>query len=373
MKTQTMTWKAFWSRFAVRACTSAVSVCLLLIAPGCGEEPTVEKPVARPVKILTVGGGGLRGSAEYPGKISPAQNAELSFEVPGQIVELPVDEGQAVTKGTLLARLDARDYQARLDSERAKSKQSQAELKRYEQLYKEEVVPLAQLDLKRRSFEVADAATREAAKAVEDTRLKAPFSGQVARKQVEERENVQAKQPILTLQDTSSLEIVVNVPEGDAAMARPGLTLEERTASVKPTVVVTSFPDRSFPARIKEFSTSADPVTRTFKVTLAFENPPEVNILPGMTAKVVITPRGPGVQTARQMIPSSAVLADEGGAAFVWIVEPSTMQVRRAPVEVGDLSGSEVEVRSGLSNGDQIAISGVHSLREGMQVRRFDN
>jgi RND family efflux transporter MFP subunit len=353
MKTQTMTWKAFWSRFAVRACTSAVSVCLLLIAPGCGEEPTVEKPVARPVKILTVGGGGLRGSAEYPGKISPAH--------------------QAVTKGTLLARLDARDYQARLDSERAKSKQSQAELKRYEQLYKEEVVPLAQLDLKRRSFEVADAATREAAKAVEDTRLKAPFSGQVARKQVEERENVQAKQPILTLQDTSSLEIVVNVPEGDAAMARPGLTLEERTASVKPTVVVTSFPDRSFPARIKEFSTSADPVTRTFKVTLAFENPPEVNILPGMTAKVVITPRGPGVQTARQMIPSSAVLADEGGAAFVWIVEPSTMQVRRAPVEVGDLSGSEVEVRSGLSNGDQIAISGVHSLREGMQVRRFDN
>ncbi len=361
-----------WARSAIRASAWAVSICLPLVAYGCGEEPPVEEPVARPVKILTVGGGGSGGSAEYPGKISPAQNAELSFEVPGQIVEFPVDEGQSVAKGTLLARLDARDYQARLDSERAKSTQSRAELQRYEQLYKERVVPLAQLDLKRRTFEVAEAAAREAAKAVEDTRLTAPFSGQVARKHVEERENVQAKQPVLTLQDTSSLEIVVNVPEGDAALAKPGLTLEERTAAAKPSVVITAFPDRSFPARIKEFSTTADPVTRTFKATLALENPPDVNILPGMTAKVVISPLGLGLQTARQMIPSSAVVADESGGAFVWIVDPSTMRVRRAPVEVGDLSGSEVEVLSGLSDGDQIAISGVHSLREGMQVRRFN-
>jgi RND family efflux transporter MFP subunit len=372
MKTQTEKSKICGARSAIRACTSVFSTCLLLIASGCGEEPPVEEPVARPVKMLTVGGGGSRGSAEYPGKISPAQNAELSFEVPGQIVELPVDEGQEVAKGKLLARLDARDYQARLDSERAKSTQSRAELQRYEQLYKEKVVPLAQLDLKKRTFEVADAATREAAKAVEDTRLKAPFSGQVARKHVDERENVQAKQAIVTLQDTSSLEIVVNVPESDAALARPGLTLEERTAAVKPSVVITSFPDRRFPARIKEFSTTADPVTRTFKVTLAFENPPDVNILPGMTAKVVIMLQGLEIQSGRQMIPSSAVVADESGAAFVWIVDPSTMRVRRAQVEVGDLSGSDVEVQSGLSDGDQIAISGVHSLREGMQVRGFN-
>ncbi len=137
--------------------------------------------------------------------------------------------------------------------------------------------------------------------------------------------------------------------------------------------MITSLPDRSFAARIKEFSTTADPVTRTFKVTLAFENPPDANILPGMTAKVVITPRPSGARPGQQMIPSSAVLADEGGAAFVWIVDPSTMRAQRAPVEVGDLSGSEVEIRSGLSDGDLIAISGVHSLREGMQVSRFDN
>ena len=373
MKTQTEKSEICWSNSALRACTSAVFVCLLLIALGCGEEPPLEEPVARPVKMLTVGGGGSGGTQEYPGKISPAQNAELSFEVAGKIIELPIDEGQPVAKGALLARLDARDYQARLDSERAKRTQSGADLKRFEELYREKVVPLAQLDLKRRAFEVADAATRQTAKAVEDTRLKAPFSGVVALKHVEERENVQAKQPVVTLQDTSSLEMVVNVPEGDAALARPGLEPAERTAAVKPRVVVTSLPDRSFPARITEFSTAADPVTRTFKVTLAFENPPDANILPGMTAKVVITPRGSGVHPGQQLIPSSAVLSDEGGAAFVWIVDPSTMRVRQAPVEIGDLTGSEVEVRSGLSDGDLIAISGVHSLREGMQVSRFDN
>lgn len=373
MKTQTEKSETCGLRSVLRACTSAVSVCLLLIASGCGEEPPVEEPVARPVKMLTIGGGGSGGTQEYPGKISPAQSAELSFEVPGKIIELPIDEGQRVAKGALLARLDARDYQARLDSEKAKRTQSEAELKRFEQLYKEEVVSLARLDLKKRAFDVADAATRQAAKAFEDTRLKAPFSGHVARKHVEERENVQAKQPVVTLQDTSSLEMVVNIPEGDAALATPGLELEERTAALKPRVVITSLPDRSFAARIKEFSTTADPVTRTFKVTLAFENPADANILPGMTAKVVITPRPSGVRPGQQMIPSSAVLADEGGAAFVWIVDPSTMRAQRAPVEVGDLSASEVEIRSGLSDGDLIAISGVHSLREGMQVSRFDN
>ena len=66
-----------------------------------------------------------------------------------------------------------------------------------------------------------------------------------------------------------------------------------------------------------------------------------------------------------------AALSDEAGNAFVWVVDATTMQVRQQPVVLGELSGADVSILSGLSNGDQVAVSGVHHLREGMTVRRF--
>ncbi len=345
---------------------------LALLAAGCGEEPPAETPVARPVKLIVFGSGGSGGSREYPGKISAAQTAELSFDVPGTILEIPVREGQKVAKGTLLARLDARDYTARADSEKAKMTQTSADLKRYEELYREQVIPRAQLDVKKREYEVAEAAYREAAKAVEDSRLTAPFDGVVARRLAEERENVQAKRPVVTIQGNGGLEIEVNIPESDAALAKPGLSLEERNARALPKVILTAFPDRTFPARLTEFSTAADPATRTFKATLAFDVPADVNVLPGMTARVIINASaGPAAGGAARLT-APAVGAGDDGAPFVWRADPDTMEVHRIAVEVGELSASGVTILGGLEDGDLIAVTGVNRLREGMVVRRLD-
>jgi RND family efflux transporter MFP subunit len=142
---------------------------------------------------------------------------------------------------------------------------------------------------------------------------------------------------------------------------------------VKPIVIVTSLPDRSFPAQITEYSTTADPVTRTFSATARFDPPDDVNIQPGMTATVRIQVP-PELKNAVGMsgisIPASAAITDESGDAFVWLVEPGSMTVKRTPVELGSLSGDRVFVSSGLASGQQIAISGVHHLRDGMLVRR---
>ncbi|MDB4433294.1 efflux RND transporter periplasmic adaptor subunit [bacterium] len=353
--------------------TGAVGVCLALIGLGCGEEPVAEEPVARPVKVLAIGSGASALSLEYPGEISAAQRSEMAFEVPGKIVEFPVDEGQPVSEGDLLARLDPRDYEARLDSERAKQNQARAEYERTRALFKAEVIAKAELDRKQRSFEVTGASVREAEKALEDTRLTANFSGTVAKKLVDDFQNVQAKEPILILQDDSTLELVVDVPERDFVRMEPGLSIEERRARSNPVVSITSIPDRAFPARIKEFATTADPVTRTFEGTFAFQPPEDISIRPGMTAKVVLTIPPEGGASSGLAIPAGAVLGDESGDAFVWVVDPSSMVVRRAPVVLGELSGSSAEIRGGLADGDLIAISGVHHLREGQQVRRLED
>jgi RND family efflux transporter MFP subunit len=350
---------------------AAIALWAGAVAFGCGEEPAEPAPVAQPVKILTVGGAGGGVAFEFPGQISPSQNAEPAFEVAGKMIEFPVDEAQVIEEGAVIARLDPRDYEAGADKARANLNKAQTDVKRYKTLYEKGVSPLTDVERAQRRFEVAEADLRTAEKALEDTTLRAPFAGTVARKLVEDFQNVKAKEPIISLQDETTLEIDVNIPESDFARMPPGLTIEERNRRARPRVSVSSIPDRSFPARIKEFSTSADPVTRTFKATFAFARPDDVTIRPGMTAKVTLTPTDAGAKAGAVSIPARAVLTDDTGEAFVWVVDPKTLKVKRTPVAAGGLSGENIAIPSGLSQGDQIAISGVHHLRDGMEVRRF--
>jgi RND family efflux transporter MFP subunit len=350
---------------------AAIALWAVAVALGCGEEPPPAAPVAQPVKIVTVGGAGGGVALEFPGVVSPAQNAEPAFEVPGKIVEFPVDEGQAIDEGAVIARLDPRDYQAEVDKARANLKKTEADLKRYQALFAKGVNPKTDVERAEQFYELTEANLRTAEKALEDSVLRAPFAGTVAKKLVDDFQNVQAKQPIVILQDESTLEIDVNVPESDFARMTPGLTLEERNRRAAIQVSVSSIPDRSFPARIKEFSTTADPVTRTFKATFAFDRPDDVTVRPGMTAKVTLTPSEATAVVGGVSIPARAVLTDETGEAFVWVVDPETMTVKRTPVVAGGLAGEDIGIQSGLAGGEQIAVSGVHQLRDGMKVRRF--
>ena len=349
-----------------------IGLCLSLTTAGCGEKQAVEeKPVPRPVKILTLGESNSPAQRQYPGTIKATQTVDMGFEVAGRIIERPVKEGEEVKKGTVLARLDDRDYVALLDTAKAKLRKAEADHRRGMSIYNEDpgAISQARLDRYRKELDVAGAKLRVAQKAVEDTVLRAPFKGINARKLVDDYANVNAKDPVLVFQDTSHLEIEVNVPERDMGGARRSRTLEEATAEIKPEVIVSAIPHRTFPARIKEFASKADPETRTFQVTLIFDGPEDVSVLPGMTAKVRV--KSPAL-SEKVRIPAAAALTGENGKTFVWKVDADSMTVRRTPVEIGPRSGLEVEVHKGLSRGDQVAISGVHELREGMVVRRFE-
>jgi RND family efflux transporter MFP subunit len=345
----------------------------ILMLQACGEAPEPEvKDITRPVKMMTLGGGGGGATLEYPGAVSAARSVELGFEVPGKIIELPITSGQKVTEGELLARLDPADYQAARDAAESNRRALSAAYSRAKKIFEQGAGSQAEVDKTLRDIQVAKEDLKKAQKALDDTTLKASFSGEIARKIADNFQNVQAKEPILLLQDISSLEMDVTVPEQDFALATPGITHEERTKLARPEIVVSSIPDKRFPARFKSVSTAADPVTRTYAVTFAFANPPDITILPGMTAKVILhlkAEKMAEVGTSGFMVPVSAVAADEQGNSYAWRIDPGTMQVSRVPVELGTMSGTEVRVLSGLAGGDRIAISGVHHLREGMQVR----
>lgn len=111
-------------------------------------------------------------------------------------------------------------------------------------------------------------------------------------------------------------------------------------------------------------------MTRTFEVTLAFDAPDDVTILPGMTARVVADALT-AADGAGLMVPVEAVFSDSSSKSFVWVVG-GDMKVARRQVACGALAGGGIAVTSGLEPGEEIAVSGIAHLRDGMSVRRFD-
>jgi RND family efflux transporter MFP subunit len=194
----------------------------------------------------------------------------------------------------------------------------------------------------------------------------------VARTLVEQFENVSAKQPILLLQSGSGLEMKVNIPERDVVFGGRGRNLEELNARANAEVEIAALPGRRFPARLTEFASAADPVTRTFRATVAFAQPDDAQILPGMTGKVITNPALAGAGQNRYWVPSAAVAVADDGTWYVWQVDEATMQVSRVPVDVGHMSGFEIEITGALGIGDLIATSGVQHLQEGMKVSRAE-
>ena len=347
---------------------------VILLQGSCGKAPEPEAPpVVRPVKMMTIGGQDEVLTWEFPGKVTATRDVELAFEVQGRIIELPIEDGLRADEGDLLARLDPKDYEAARDAAVAHRKAMRSAYVRAKNIFKQGAGSQAEVDQTERDILVAEQDLVKAQKALDDTVLKAPYSGVVASKIAEDFQNVRAKEPILIFQDTSILEIDVNVPERDFIHMTPGMTLQQRTEMVKPKIAVSSIPGKLFPASMKSFTTTADPVTRTYKATFTFEKPPTLNILPGMTARVVLHPPEEVLRGMQQMsgmlVPAVATAADENGNAYVWRVDRDTMKVSRTPVTLGMMSGADIRITGGLDDGDRIAISGAAHLQEGMQVR----
>ena len=358
------------------------SACLVLqvgilsgFVGACGQEAPVEQAeVARPIKMVSIGEDAGSRTLEVPGSVSAAQSAELSFEVSGRMLARIVEEGQIVETGEVVAKLDSRDYVAQRNGARARRDTLRADYDRYRKAFEKNAVTEQQVSQSKGQLDIAQAELDVAEKALQDTELRAPFGGRIARRLVDDFANVRPKQPVMTLQDESSLELRVAVAERDWARGDSGIPRDDMTRRINPRVEVASVRGRFFPAYVKELSNTADPVTRTYEVTFGFENPTDANVSPGMTGKVIVDLRAEKRVTGdgAVSVPSNAVVADEDGNPYVWVVDPSTMRVAKRPVEPGELSGAAVSILGGLSGGDVVVGSGVNSLTDGMLVRDLD-
>ncbi len=335
----------------------------------CGDksETPTQRETVRPVKVLTLGVAGASNTRSFPGSVRAADRVDLSFNVDGPLIKLPVKQGQSVKKGDLIARLDSRDFESQVKAAEARYTETKSNYDRGKGLVKDGFISKIQFDQLKSNFEQAEAELAIKKKALNDTYLKAPFDGTVAKRFVQNFQDVQRKQPIISLQDTDVIEIVVNAPERIVAEARSD------PKDVKIAAIFDSLPGKKFDLQVKEFATEADPKTQTFEYVLIMPQPDDANILPGMTATVIVTAPEFKSQTAVQIVPSIAVFSDEAGKPHVWVINQQDNTAHSRAVTTGNLVGSnQITITEGISNGEMIAVAGVSTLREGMKVRPVD-
>jgi RND family efflux transporter MFP subunit len=376
---------------------------------------------------MVVAAGGEPHLRSFPGKLEASKRAELAFQVPGLLIKLPIKEGQRVTKGEVIAQLRQDEFQARLKALQGQLDQARAALRalqsgeRPEQILRldaqvraaeaQMVNAKAEFDrnarlvnsraIGREEFERSETAYRiareeyqaarqlrekgtiareedieakeaevrglegrvvEAQIQLEDSTLRAPYDGVIAQRFVEQKQNIRAQEPIVKFQDVDEIEVVLDVPETFMAA-------DLRTADIVQLLAEFSgAPGLQFPVHIREIAQRADPVTQTFKVRVAMQAPPNVNLLPGMTATVTVTYHRARVLGDRILVPVSAVFKDAAGEQVAWVIG-TDYTVARRPVKLGEATGGQIEIVAGLQPGDRIAVAGVTFLREGMTVR----
>lgn len=334
-------------------------IALLLIS--CGENGNKDSSIQpRAVKAIQLVNSKSFSGRSFPGKAKATQEVNLSFSEAGTLIELPIKIGDKVKKGALIAKLDPREFDARLKSAEAEVKRDEQNYLRAKELVGKGHISKSDYDLLQAKLSVTQANLDLAKKALADSIIKAPFDGQIADLYAENYQTISKQQTIARLLNISQIEMVIQIPEN-------AISLIPYSKNI--VVQFDAFPQHLIPAQIKEISNEASLDTRTYPVTLIMAQPKDIEILPGMAGKVKGTIESGNTAQNKISIPTSALFTmGADNKSYVWVIDTKTKQVHRRQVTIGELSATGVSIHSGLHTDEWIAIAGVHSLKEGETV-----
>jgi RND family efflux transporter MFP subunit len=362
-------------------------------------------PIAQVASATASGSGGGAGgtggatSVTANGYVVARTKASVSAKTAGRLAYLGVSEGSYVNRGQIIARLDNADFQASVAQAQAnvatadatvieataERDQTERDAARIREIRTRNPNLMSEQDLEtytsratgalaRYSAAVArkrsaEAALRLAQASNENTIIRAPFTGTVLRKDAEVGEVVApsvggglTRGAVVTMADLTTLEVEVDVNEAYIS----------RIANGRPArITLDAYPDTTFRGEVRQVVPTADRQRATVQVKVSILDR-DPRILPEMGAKVDFLepeqPRTAGAAPARTSIRvPAAALRSDGGASYVWLVRDG--RLTRRPVTPGPVSGGFLEIRSGLSGGEQLLVGGVDAPAEGMKVK----
>jgi membrane fusion protein (multidrug efflux system) len=326
----------------------------LLLLAGCGKhggEPATPGPSAPPVavQVVAVAVQPLWDEEEVVGNVEAAQRAVLSAKVTGVIEVINVAPGARVTRGQVLASIDAREIKARLDSAVAAQDQAQKDYARIERLLKSGSSTRQEFDAATTRLRTSDAALVEARTMLQYTEISAPFDGVVTRKLVEVGDLATPGKPLLEMENSSLLRFECEIPEA----------LVDRVSMGAELPVMIDAAGVTLTGKVSEIAPSASAGSRTFLVKL--DLPPAEKLRAGQFGRV----RVPVRERPAVLVAEGAVVR-RGQIESVFVAEEGFARLRL--VKTGRKMNGQVEVLSGLSGGESVVVSDAHLLKDGAAV-----
>jgi RND family efflux transporter MFP subunit len=257
--------------------------------------------------------------------------------------------GQNVQAGELLAELDAREVQARLDQVLAVRQQAESDLKRYTALLEQKILSQSEFDSVQSKFRVAAAAAKEAETMLAYTKVIAPFAGVITRKHADVGDLASPGKPLLEMEDSRVLRLEADVAEAVISHLTLGDKLRVRVSGVS----------QDLEGVVSEIAPAADPNSRTFLVKC--DLPSAAGLRAGQFGRAAM----PVGETSARRVASSAVV-QRGQMELVFVVVNNQAQMRI--VKTGKRLGDEVELVSGVEAGEKVVTEGAAGLLDGQRV-----
>ena len=351
-------------------CVVSLAALSVLVLSGCSKPVPAEEPV-RAVKVLTVAVEGFQSSAEFAGEVRARVESRLGFRVAGKIIQRPVEAGQRVKAGQLLAQLDAQDFRLAADAAKAQvaaaatnRNLAEADYKRFKELKDQNFISGAEVERRDTTLKAAQAQLEQAQAQLSAQRnqagyasLVADVSGIVTAVEAEAGQVVGAGTPVVRIAQDGPRDVVFSVPEDRVNVIKPGAVVDVRSWSA----------GSNRQGTVREVAATADPVTRTYQVKVSLDTK-DAMAAPPLGATVYVSPQVFARANLQIIKLPTTALKQDGKTTAVWVLDPASMTLKSQPVEIATADGNEAVISSGLTPGMQVVSAGVHVLQAGQKV-----
>ena len=335
-----------------------------LFLTACGQKKEDKEAIIRPVKTAIVESRSEI-KKDFSGIVEAVDYVKLAFSVSGQIINLPVFEGEKVKKGQLIAAIDPRDIALQYAADKSAYETAAAQVERNKRLLARQAISLQEYEISLSNYQKAKSAFELSSNNMRDTKLTAPFDGSIETRLVENYQRVNSGEGIVQLVNTKKLRIKFTIPDAYLYLLRSN--------NQKFQVEFDTYRGQAFNAKLEEYldiSTDGTGIPVTITIDDPAFNRALYDVKPGFTCSIRFSANvGPFLEESMTVVPLSAIFGESNGKKmYVWVLNGN--QVNRREVSVMSPTGeAQAFITKGLKAGEKVIIAGVNQLVEGETVK----